>query len=377
MIPHASEAGRGSTAAKVLRRVRDNLWPMLQQAVAAALSWWIADDLIDHHVPLFAPIATLVALNTPLGGRGTNTVRVLVGVITGVVVGDLAYALLDHGTAAFGLAVFAALLITLALDGERITMAQAAVGAVICVAAGRQAGTNRVLDALVGGAVALVFSQLLFPVHPVALLRRAESTTLSGLADTLEFTARELEAPEEERTARTWEEVRTVYTLLDELGRARADSLSVAGRTLHRRRDRRPLSREMADALQLDLLGNSCFTLVRRALTLDGACQREFASVLRDLSGVLASFAAAPGSRPVRRHATRWALGIVRDAPETGPAPAVAMWENVRLVVQDVLVSAGADAEAAERAVREGAEEVPLPEPPRGRRPFLSRGRLS
>ncbi|MEU9536502.1 FUSC family protein [Streptomyces sp. NPDC048213] len=368
MIPRASDAGRKGRAARLLGRVRDNLWPMFQQAVAAALSWWIADDLIDHHVPLFAPIATLVALNTPLGGRGSNTVRVLVGVITGVVVGDLAYALLGHGTAAFGLAVFAALLITLILDGERITMAQAAVGAVICVSAGRQAGTNRVLDALVGGAVALVFSQLLFPVHPVALLRRAESTTLSGLADALEFTARELDAPEEERTARTWEEVRTVYSLLDDLGRARADSISVAARPLHRRRDRRPLSREMAGALHLDLLGNSCFTLVRRALSLDAACQREFAPVLRDLSAALASFAAAPGSRPVRRHATRWALGVVRDAPDAGPAPAVAMWENVRLVVRDVLVSAGADTEAAERAVREGAEEVQLPEPPRGRR---------
>ncbi|MET7346238.1 hypothetical protein ACIOEZ_07525 [Streptomyces sp. NPDC087866] len=124
--------------------------------------------------------------------------------------------------------------------------------------------------------------------------------------------------------------------MLDDLGRARADSLSVAGRTLHRRRDRRPLSREMAGALHLDLLGNSCFTLVRRALSLDTACQGHFAPVLRDLSGVLASFAAAPGSRPVRRHATRWALGVVRNAPEAGPAPAVAMWENVRLVVQDV-----------------------------------------
>ena len=361
--------------AKLLGRVRDNLWPMAQQAVAAALSWWIADDLIDHHVPLFAPIATLVALNTPLGGRGTNTVRVLFGVIAGVLVGDLSYALLGHGTAAFGLAVFVALLVTLVLDGERTTMAQAAVGAVICVAAGRQAGTDRVLDALVGGAVALFFSQLLFPVHPLTLLRRAESTTLSGLAGVLEFTARELDAPPDERDARTWEEVRTVYTLLDDLGRARADSLDVAGRTLHRRRARQSLTGEMDGALHLDMLGNSCFTLVRRALALDAACRREFAPVLRGLSGVLDSLAAAPGSRAVRRHATRWALGIVRDAPECGPASAVAMWENVRLLTQDVLVFAGAGPDTAGRAVREGAEEVPLPEPPQRRRSYLPRRR--
>ncbi|SEB80366.1 hypothetical protein SAMN05216483_0463 [Streptomyces sp. 2131.1] len=105
---------------------------------------------------------------------------------------------------------------------------------------------------------------------------------------------------------------------------------------------------------------------MRRALSLHAVCQNEFAPVLRDLSGVPAFFATAPGSRPVRRHATRWALGVVRDAPDAGPAPTVAMRENVRLVVQDILISAGADAEAAERAPREGADEVALPEPLRG-----------
>ncbi|MFI9122112.1 aromatic acid exporter family protein [Streptomyces bikiniensis] len=351
--------------AEARRRVGDNLWPVLQQAVAAALSWWIADDLIDHHVPLFAPIATLVALNTPLGGRGTNTVRVLVGVITGVVVGQLAFALLGHGTVAVGAAVLCALLVTLLLDGERITMAQAAVGAVICVAAGQQAGVDRVLDALIGGAVALVFSQLLFPVHSLALLRRAESTTLSGLARALALTAREMDAEDDERTLRTWDEVRTVHTLLDDLGRARADSIAVAGRTLHRRAGREPVTRETATALQLDLLGNSCFTLVRRALALDTRRRREFAPTLRVLSGVLDALAAAPGSHAVRRHATRWVLDVVRDAPDAGPAPTVIVWENVRLVAQDVLVFAGVDAETTERAVHDGATEVPVPDPPR------------
>lgn len=142
-------------------------------------------------------------------------------------------ATIPHGPAAFGLAVFVALLVALVLDGERITMAQAAVGAVICVAAGRQAGTDRVLDAVVGGAVALVLSRLLFPVHPIALLRRAEPTPLSGLADALEFTARELDAPQDERTVRTWEQVRTVYTLLDGLGRA--DEVPLPGPPRRRR----------------------------------------------------------------------------------------------------------------------------------------------
>ncbi|MFC8293364.1 aromatic acid exporter family protein [Streptomyces sp. NPDC057242] len=361
--------------AKLRRRVEDNLWPVVQQAVAAALSWWIADDLIDHHVPLFAPIATLVALNTPLGGRGTNTVRVLVGVISGVVVGQLAFTLLGHGAVTVGVAVLCALLVALVLDGRRITMAQAAVGAVICVAAGQQAGVDRVLDALIGGAVALVFSQLLFPVHPLALLRKAESTALSGLADALGLTAREMDAGDEERTSRTWDEVRTVYTLLDELGQARTDSAAVAGRTLHRRGGREHLTRETVTALHLDLLGNSCFTLVRRALALDTRHRQEFAPTLRALSGALDALAAAPGSRAVRRHATRRVLDAVRDAPDAGLTPTVTVWESVRLVARDVLVFAGVDDDTAERAVHEGAVEVPVPDPPQQRRLLPARRR--
>ncbi|MFJ4868866.1 aromatic acid exporter family protein [Streptomyces sp. NPDC088757] len=361
--------------ARARKRVGDNLWPVLQQAVAAALSWWIADDLIDHHVPLFAPIATLVALNTPLGGRGTNTVRVLVGVISGVVVGQLAFDLLGHGAVTVGAAVLCALLVALVLDGERITMAQAAVGAVICVAAGRQAGSDRVLDALIGGAVALVFSQLLFPARPLALLRKAESTTLSGLADALGLTAREMDAGDDERTFRTWDEVRAVYALLDDLGRARTDSAAVAGRTLHRRGGREHLTRETVTALHLDLLGNSCFTLVRRALALDTRHRQEFAPTLRALSGALDALAAAPGSHAVRRHATRRVLDAVRNAPDAGPAPTVTVWESVRLVARDVLVFAGVDDDTAERAVHEGAVEVPVPDPPQQHRILPARRR--
>ncbi|MFD0037170.1 substrate-binding domain-containing protein [Streptomyces anulatus] len=221
-------------------RVRDNLWAVLQQSVAAALSWWIAGNVFDHHVPLFAPIATLVALNTPVGGRGTNAVRVMSGVLAGVIVGQLAFHFLGHGDAAVGAAVLCALLVALLLDGQRITMAQAAVGAVISVAAGAQAGIDRVQDALLGAGVALVFSQLLLPPHPLSLLRRAETATLKGLGRALELTARALEESAEEREAQPWEKSRPVYTLLNDLGGTRSDAIAVARRTPHWRGRQEP-----------------------------------------------------------------------------------------------------------------------------------------
>ncbi|MFJ2024539.1 aromatic acid exporter family protein [Streptomyces sp. NPDC087897] len=339
-------------------RVRDNLWPVLQQSAAAALSWWIAGNVFDHHVPLFAPIATLVALNTPVGGRGTNAVRVMAGVIAGVIVGQLAFRFLGHGDTAVGAAVLCALLVALLIDGERITMAQAAVGAVISVAAGQQAGIDRVQDALLGAGVALVFSQVLFPPHPFSLLRRSETDTLKGLGRALELTARTLDASADEREDQPWKELRPVYTLLNDLGRTRDDAIAVARRTPRWRGRREPIQQEIAATRYLDLLGNSCLTLIRGATILDPAHGRVFATTVRGLSGVLDALAAARGSHAVFQHAARRTLDIVRGAPERGRAVPVAVWESVRLVAADILVFAGADADEAERAVHDGSTDI-------------------
>ncbi len=61
------------------------------------------------------------------------------------------------------------------VDRQPIVVAQAAVGAILVTAFGdTAAGLDRLVDALVGAAVALVFSQLLFSPDPLRLLRRAE-----------------------------------------------------------------------------------------------------------------------------------------------------------------------------------------------------------
>ncbi|MFZ3562760.1 FUSC family protein [Streptomyces sp. BH097] len=348
-------------------RVRDNLWPVLQQATAAAVSWWIGRNAFDHHAPLFAPIATLVALNTPVGGRGTNAVRVLSGVIAGVVVGQLALRFLGHDAPSLGVAVLCALLVALLIDTERITMAQAAVGAVISVASGQQAGIDRVLDALLGAGVALLFSQLLFPAHPLALLRRAETATLAGLGRALILTARALDESEEERDAPPWEELRPVYTLLNDLGGTRDDAIAVARRTLLWRGRREPVAREIATTKYLDLLGNSCLTLIRGASALDTEHRQAFAHTVRGLSETLKALAAAPADHAVRLHATKRTLGIVRSTPkpDEGPALPVAVWEGVQLVAADILVFAGVDANEAARALDERATDVSISAPPR------------
>jgi hypothetical protein len=88
------------------------------------------------------------------------------------------------------LATFFAMLIARAVDDQPIVIAQAAVSAVLITTfASQKQGWERLVDALIGVGVGLVFSQLLFVPEPLRLLRRAESAVLSGLADGLSLTA--------------------------------------------------------------------------------------------------------------------------------------------------------------------------------------------
>ncbi|MFI7008842.1 aromatic acid exporter family protein [Streptomyces sp. NPDC050145] len=359
---------------KVWQRVWGNLWPVLQQSVAAALSWWLARQIFDHHTPLFAPMATLVALNTPVGGRGTNAVRVVSGVIAGVIVGGLAFRFLGNSIFSVGVAVLCALVVALALDGERITMAQAAIGAVISVASGEQAGIDRVEDALFGAGVALVFSQVLFPAHPLALLRRAEADTLQALSRSLELTATSLRRARDDDEGRwkaqLWDALRPVYTSLHDLGHTRDDALAAARRTPHWSWRQDPVRQETVAAGHLDLLGNSCLTLIRVTVALGEEGRHAVAPTVRGLSGALGALVAAPGSPVARLHATQWVLHVVQDRRDHLPD---AVWASAQLVGEDILVFAGADAGAAHRAVNDGATEIPLANPPRLDWPTLKR----
>ena len=58
-----------ATVADRLRRVRAGLLFAAQAAVAAGLSWLIANDLLHHARPFFAPIAAVIALNVSVGQR--------------------------------------------------------------------------------------------------------------------------------------------------------------------------------------------------------------------------------------------------------------------------------------------------------------------
>jgi hypothetical protein len=353
---------------RALRRLPSDTWLVLQGTVAATAAWVIAEHLVGNPDPFFAPIAAVVALNASLGERGRNAVRLLLGVVVGVVAGEATIAALGGGYGSLALAVFAATAVARALGGARIVIAQAAAGAILTVAvANGEAGTERLVDALIGVGVALVFTQVLFSPEPLALLRRAEAAALADMAEGLRLTARALDCDDGDAAERAMSHLRTVRDRLSELGRTRAASGRVARRSAVWRSQIAPVVSETEDAGRLDLLGGSCLTLTRAAMATDPASRRRLAPHVRELADGLADLASGPGDRSTRQEAADRALEVARRLA-TGDTPseaeAVAAMVALRTAASDLMVFAGVDAEQADAAVREGTGEFRVPAPP-------------
>jgi uncharacterized membrane protein YgaE (UPF0421/DUF939 family) len=224
-----SRISRG--ASRALQRVAADAWLLLQATAAATAAWLIARHVLDHPKPFFAPIAALIGLNASLGERGLNALRLLQGVVVGIVVGEATLAVLGGGYGSMALAILFATALARALDGPPIAVGQAAVSAMLVIAiAGDATGLDLLLDALTGAGVALVFSQLLFVPEPVALLRRAETAALEAMAHGLALTAQALEQDDEELAEDALGELRDLPDRLTELRRVRRASMRIAHR---------------------------------------------------------------------------------------------------------------------------------------------------
>jgi hypothetical protein len=323
-----------------------HLWPILQQTAAGVAAWLVATHLVHHHEPFFAPIAAVVALNTHLGERGLNALRLLLGVLTGILFGEIAVHTLGNGYGALGLSLFAAMTAATALDGTRIVIAQAASAAILTVATGSgERGLERLGDALIGAGVALAFSQLLFTPRPVALLHQAEHAALSTLADGLDLIARAVETEDEVLAERAVSALRDLRDRLSDVARTRRASRRVVAHSLWWRGQKGRVVRESENAGVLDLLGGSVLVLGRTGLTV-GTGRHLLAARVRELAAVVAALAVAPGDRSVRQRAAEDVLAIL-DQVDTSEAEDRSDIASVALgmVAADVLRFTGLDPE--------------------------------
>jgi uncharacterized membrane protein YgaE (UPF0421/DUF939 family) len=346
----------------VLRRWAYSVWPIAQQAAAAVIAWMIAVRFAGHSDPFFAPIAAIVGLNVTLGRRGSNAIRLLIGVVVGIAVAELVVEVGGGGVWTLALATFFAMLIARAVDDQPIVVAQAAVSAVLITTfPSQEQGWERLVDALIGVGVALVFSQLLFVPEPLRLLRRAESAVLSSLADGLWLIADALEHTSHQLADQATRQPRTLRDNLVALNTVRTASARIVRRSLSWRRRAASVAVEQERADRLDLVVGSSIMLARTAMAATDQERLSLAPAIRHLANGLADMARDPGGRLSQQHAADRALDLaswlkVHRVAVPAQSALAAACAAIRMIAIDVMIFAGMEPEQARRAVHPDPE---------------------
>ena len=263
-----TQAVRGSVRRR-LDRVESAWLGILQTSVAAGLSWFLAKLIVGQPRPFFAPVAAVISLGLAQGQPRRRAIELSLGVAVGILIADLIGRALGHGAWQIGLVVGLAMAGALLIGAGTILVNQAAVSAILVIAlptAGRGPLGYRFLDALIGGAVAVLIGQLVIRRDPVAGVARAARPLLNELACAQEETARALD----ERDLAMAEAALARARGIDEELTAFYDALAVARESawlLPRDNPKRRHLREYADAAQqVDLALRNTRQIARSAV---------------------------------------------------------------------------------------------------------------
>src|SRR5690349_14802085 len=165
MIRSLTARGR-ALVATARHRLRPSMRPILQTAIAAVAAYYLADLLLPSNSPTFASIAAVICLGATYGHRPQRALELIGGVLLGIVVADVLLLLIDTGPLQIGLLVILAMTAGVLLRGSELFVNEAAITAIILVSLAPSGGgfsADRILEGLVGAAVALVVASVLFP----------------------------------------------------------------------------------------------------------------------------------------------------------------------------------------------------------------------
>jgi uncharacterized membrane protein YgaE (UPF0421/DUF939 family) len=190
-----------------LERARANLslgtlGQLAQAAAAGGISWELALQLPNHGQPFFAPIASVIALGAERGTRGRQAIQMMTGVSVGILIGAAILAVAGAGAWQLVVGTIVALVVTTGAGAPRMVRNQAAASAILIVALhrpGSNLAVQRLEDALIGGAVAIVIARFLLPIDPIPLVRAEARNLRDQLAGALEDVATALGERDRER----------------------------------------------------------------------------------------------------------------------------------------------------------------------------------
>jgi uncharacterized membrane protein YgaE (UPF0421/DUF939 family) len=347
-------------------RLRADLWPLAQTALAASLAWLLAANVLGHRSPFFAPIAAIVSLAATRGQRARRAVELMLGVALGVGVGTILTRAIGVGVLQLALIVGLAMAVAILVGAGRQLLTEAAVSATLVVTVSsttRGFPPTRLLDALVGGAVALVFSQVLFPVHPVKVVRAAAESVLGEVGETLVEVAAALDRSDVEAAEKALVKARRVSSDWGRFEQALDLGREAARYAPTRRRQRQSFVAYREAGLPLDLLVRDVHVLARgavRALMIGDPVPSRLTHALRDLARATCALGGQLGqpqeSAPIKSMALRAAYTATGLAPPEENLSVSVLIGYTQATAADLLRALGIDRQRAHQRIGQAAE---------------------
>jgi uncharacterized membrane protein YgaE (UPF0421/DUF939 family) len=250
------------------RRLSPRMLALVQTAAAGTIAWYVASLVTSDHNPVFASIAAIVAIGASHGEHRQRALQLAGGVVLGLTVADLIIHLIGTGAPQIGIMIVLAMGTAIVLGGSEIVISEAGVSAILLVASNAQHGysPNRILEAVIGGGVALVVGALLFPPDPALQVGRAVQAVFGELGRALERTASALAEGDTARGERGLAQARAIDALIDELEVALAAGLETARTAPQRFAARSEIVRYERSLRQVDLAVRNTRVLARRAV---------------------------------------------------------------------------------------------------------------
>jgi uncharacterized membrane protein YccC len=365
------------------RRLRTSGWAIAQTTLAATVAWALAS--LIHDQPFFAPISAVIALGVARGRRTVRAFELALGVAVGIAVADLIVLALGTGTLVIAVVVCLAMLTALLLGAGTILVNQAAISAILVATLTPPSGglsPDRFVDALIGGAVALLVGQVLFPRDPVRGLAEAARPVVGDLARALEAAAQALADGDAERARRAV----ALSEAVDADLAGFLDAVTLARETLPVLPSLSPRERLPAyaqAARQLDDAVRNTRVLTRRVVATveDGAAAPQLAAGVELLAAAVRELGRQleePGHEvEMRRLALRAAVTASAVLPLDPGLSSVVIVGQVRSTAIDLMRGSGLDFDEAREALEAAAEDrerptevamrtVPRPGGPRG-----------
>jgi len=316
------------------RRLNDRSLAILQTAVASLAAWYLSVLLLPDPNPLFASIATVVAIGATHGAHRQRATHLVAGVVLGLAIADLIIHLLGPGAPQLALLVVLAMGIAVLLGGSEIVVSEAAVSAmVLTMASPAGFSPNRILEAIIGGAVALAIV-LLFPPNAELHVGRAAQAVFGQLGQSLERVASALSARDADRADAALAQARAIDGLIHVLEGAIATGVETVRTAPPRFAAREGVDRYARSFEQLDLAVRNTRVLARHAHRALRSGAPVAAEPVTDLARAVWELAAAYDEPERASGARAFAASAAAAAPDD------ALGESVRSTAVDLMRAA-------------------------------------